>query len=443
MRVRLDQSIKIDLFNAVVFSKNQLEGVFDHLEPMCLVDKELKIIRLNRALVTFISKTYKDCLERKIEDAFSDWDYDLIVSNIKLAFSYRRSIQVNDYSIIENGKKGWYEITFYPVINEDKSVDECVVYFKNVTELFLTKKILYQQYKKLEEQQLTVEKQHIKLLETKNALDKVYQSLKEESKVARDVQQGIMPTELPEIRGVGFSSSYEPISDVGGDIFDILELSPSKIGVFIGDVSGHGLPAAFVGAMVKMALIDHAKEEVSPKELFTTINDSLCQNLKSGHYLTAFYGVYDLQTQVLHYGKASHPQPLLIRKNGDVLKLDTHGMFLGLLEEPEYEEKEIQLNQGDRIYFFTDGYFEIKGESGKRLMYDELCEMLIRLNHLSLDEVHQKLIVQLGEFIGKASLHDDRTFLAMEITGPREQYALDFFTSKDLEDKKGIDRKEK
>ena len=266
-------------FRIVEFSKNQLETIFDHLEPMCLVNEEFKVIRINRTMADFVNSHYKDCIGKGMEEVFSDWDHALLSHHVDLVLSSRRPIQINDYSLVERGKKGWFEIIFYPVTNQSK-VDECVIYFKNITELFLTKKILLQQYKKLEEQQMIVENKNALLIETRNSLDAKHQAIMDELSVAREVQRGLMPTVLPDIPGVEFYSSYEPISQVGGDIYDIFHLTDNYIGVFMGDVSGHGMAAAFVGAMVKMALIDHAHQTLSPKSLFEVINTNLITHLK-------------------------------------------------------------------------------------------------------------------------------------------------------------------
>lgn len=404
-------------FNAVQFSKTQLESIFDNLEPMCLVDNTLKIIRLNKPMAQNLQRDLKTCIGKPLETIFVEWDSDFLINNVELVFSSNRPIQVQNFSIVEKGKKGWFEIIFYPVANDGNQVKECVIYFKNVTELFLTKKILLEQYKKLEDQQRNLENKNALLIETRRSLDKAYQSIMDELSVAREVQQGILPATLPQFPGIDFYSSYEPISQVGGDVFDIMDLGDDKVGIFIGDVSGHGLPAAFVGAMVKMSLVDHASKNTSPVNLFNIMNASLIQNLKSGHYLTAFYGIFDLCTHNFCYSKASHPQPLLIRSaTSEVIELETKGMFLGLMETPGYEEREIKLHKGDRIYFFTDGYFEVMGKERRRFTYQEFSEWIKSVNHFTKKEAHGALQKKIKEFTGDQEAEDDRTILILEVT---------------------------
>jgi sigma-B regulation protein RsbU (phosphoserine phosphatase) len=423
---------KVDLFDIVEFSKNQLEAIFDHLDPMCLVNNEYEIMRLNRAMAEFIGKGFRECIKQPLQEIFPDWDHKLFTNNINLALFSGRPVNIHDYPLVDKGKKGWFEITFYPVLSEEKTSKECVIYIKNVTELYLTKKILLEQYKRLEEQQLIVENRNTLLIETQKSLDEAYQALMEDLTVAQEVQQGTLPTVLPRIPGIEFFSSYDPIRKVGGDIYDILELGDNRIGIFMGDVSGHGLAPAFVGAMVKMALVDHAYQQESPKKLFTIMNNNLVRHLKSGHYLTAFYGILDLSNNMFLYCKASHPNPILIRQDGDVQELETSGMFLGLIEEPDYEEKSIQLKNGDRLYFFTDGYFEAKGKDGTQITYSGLKKMIQSVNHMSPKKAHGSLIKKLGLQTGEEEQEDDRTFLMMEITGNfQERYSsmLDYFAN--------------
>ncbi|MBF0433049.1 MAG: SpoIIE family protein phosphatase, partial [Fibrobacteria bacterium] len=411
----------VQLFNTVEFSKNQLEAIFDHLEPMCLISQDLKVIRLNKAMAEFLGKDFKECLNLSIEEIFSDWDFSMITANVNLVLSSRRPLHVNEYEMLLNGKKSWFEISFHPIDSGEELPSECILTFNNITELVLTKRILLEQYKKLEDQQTIVENKHALLIETRKSLDQAYQAIMDELNVAQEVQQGIMPSDIPNFPGVEFFASYEPIRQVGGDIYDILDLGEGKVGVFIGDVSGHGLAAAFVGAMVKMALIDHAYQIHSPKALFSIINRNLIQHLKSGHYLTAFYGILDINDYTFLYSKASHPQPILIRKSGQLIKLETNGMFLGMIESPGYEEKKIQLQEGDRLYFFTDGYFEIRDVRGKQFMYSELARLIRSVNKLHREEAHTALVDELEVFNKSSELEDDRTFLIMEINNVEDR----------------------
>jgi len=393
-----------------------LEGILNHLEPLCVVDEGKTVTHINDAMARFLSKGISSCIGISLSELFNHWDIEVLNHQIDAAVSSHRPSMIGDFPLPEsNGKKGWYQVNFYP-LNSGKQKEECILSFKNTTELFLTKKILLEQYKKLEEQQVILEQKNTLLLDTRRILDLKHQAIMEELSVAQEIQRGLLPATLPQIPGLKFHSSYDPISQVGGDIYDVLDLGNRKIGIFIGDVSGHGLPAAFVGAMVKMALVDNAYDTISPKQLFYKMNNSLLQHLKSGHYLTAFYGVLDLHSYDFTYCKASHPQPLLVHADGSLEKLDSPGLFLGLMNEPSYEDRNIRLRKGDRLFLFTDGYFEIRTQSGVEFLYDTLVDFLSSSQELPLNNIAAQLTREIIKKTGTLEPEDDRTFLCMEIS---------------------------
>lgn len=392
-----------------------LEGILNNLEPLCIVNEAKQVTHINTSMADFLGRDYHTCIGVNLVDIFSNWDIEVILHHVDAVVASRRPSLIGDFPLPEHGKKGWFQINFYPLA-QSKGHNECIISLHNTTELFLTKKILLEQYKKLEEQQTNLEQKNALLIETRRILDQKHEAIMEELSVAQDVQQGLLPTTLPQIPGLKFHSTYDPISQVGGDLYDVIDLGNRKIGIFIGDVSGHGLPAAFVGAMVKMTLVDNAYDTISPKALFEKMNHSLIQHLKSGHYLTAFYGVLDLHTYDFTYCKASHPQPLLIHSDGTLEKLDSPGLFLGLMNEPGYEERTVRLRKGDRLFLFTDGYFEIKGDTGVEFLYDVLVEFLRNSQSLALSDVSNQLTREIIRKMGNVTPEDDRTFLAMEIS---------------------------
>jgi serine phosphatase RsbU (regulator of sigma subunit)/anti-sigma regulatory factor (Ser/Thr protein kinase) len=387
---------------------------------MCLVNAKLLVERLNTPLTKLISKNYSSCLNEHIQDIFLGWDEHIFVHNINLVLETGMLIRLDEHPFIRESSTNWYEISFHPVKDDSQKTIKCILSLKNVTESYMTKKMLVQQYKRLETTQNKLEENNSILQATQNSLDLAYQSLVEEVNVARDVQQSILPEKISHIGGVDFFVSYSPIKQVGGDLYEILNLSKDHIGVFIGDVSGHGLASAFVGAMVKMALIDHMPKCFSPKDLFSKINHNMLKHANSGHYLTAFYGIIDQTTNMFLYSKASHPPPILIRANGDLVPLSTGGMFVGLMEEPLYEEKSIHLEKGDRLYFFTDGYFELKNTEGQHFLYEDLQKLIHSVNHLSKEDAHQEILETLYAFTGSQTLEDDHTFLIVDITKEAE-----------------------
>ena len=233
---------------------------------------------------------------------------------------------------------------------------------------------------------------------------------------AREIQEGLLPPRI-EIPNINSWVYYEPIQSVGGDFYDIIPIDESKYGIFISDVAGHGLAAAFVGALAKMSLTVHAKKTQSPKRLMEILNDNLCSVLNSGHYLTAFYGILDLKDNSFKYTRASHPSPVLRRADGSFEQLDTKGLFVGIFPEPKYEEKTIHLHKGDKLLFFTDGAFEYVESENNKILYSDFLEIVKKYAHLNIDQILLHTSTEITTRIGaERGNEDDVTFLALEVS---------------------------
>jgi len=222
-------------------------------------------------------------------------------------------------------------------------------------------------------------------LRTKNSL------MEESLRTAREIQLTMLPQQYPTFpKGVTIEESafqfvhrYEPAESVSGDFFSITPISATEVGVFICDVTGHGVRAALVTAMIR-ALAEELKPLArDPGDFLRKLNFDLCSILKntgSPMLTTAFYAVADCQTGKLRFANAGHPKPLLVRRSvGQVEPLaNVSGRSqpaLGLFEDPPYQTTEITLASGDFLMLFTDGLYEVQGQneelySQERLMLD-------------------------------------------------------------------------
>ena len=222
-------------------------------------------------------------------------------------------------------------------------------------------------------------------LRTKNSL------MEESLRTAREIQLTMLPQQYPnfpqharpEDSAFQFVHRYEPAESVSGDFFSISALSDSEVGVFICDVTGHGVRAALVTAMIR-ALAEELKPLArDPGNFLRKLNFDLCSILKntgSPMLTTGFYAVADCSTGKLRFANAGHPKPLLVRRNiGHVEPLvNATGRSqpaLGLFDDPPYQSSEITLAPGDFLMLFTDGLYEVQGQneelySQERLMLD-------------------------------------------------------------------------
>ncbi|HOM37594.1 MAG TPA: PP2C family protein-serine/threonine phosphatase [Spirochaetota bacterium] len=252
-----------------------------------------------------------------------------------------------------------------------------------------------------------------KILEEKNRFIKnINNQIKKELQIANKIQQSLIVKNIPKIEGLKISSIYKPMEELGGDFYDITNIQNKIIGIFISDVSGHGVPAALV-TMILKSIIDNAGiKKLRPKELIEDINKKIV-SYNTGQFLTAFYGLYNSANKKLTYVKASHPEPILIR-DGKIIKLGGKGKILGMLEDINVEEKVIELQKNDKLIFYTDGLTEAINQN--KDMFEDTFYKIIECNYqLKIEELIDKIYFNLLEFCETYDLEDDVCLIGIEI----------------------------
>lgn len=256
----------------------------------------------------------------------------------------------------------------------------------------------------------------------KMRLEKAMAEIDEELTIAESVQTGLLPRELPEIVNLKTSAVYIPTGRVGGDLYDIVVTPSQKIAILIFDVSGHGVPAALIGAMAKMLFAHYIEKLESPACIFSEVNRQLCHFIRTDHYLTAFLGLLDPIRNVMLYSRAGHVRPMVFRwSSGEVFTLNAKGFFIGhnaLLDIAEYEEAEVKLEPNDRVVFYTDGLTE--GENRDNELYgpDRLQGVIEQHGRLPLDDLIANVIENQEMFREGVSLRDDFTLLCIQTESP-------------------------
>ena len=191
-------------------------------------------------------------------------------------------------------------------------------------------------------------------------LVRVRQETEMELDMAKQVQQGMLPKVLPRLDGYEVAAAYAPTGKVSGDFYDFIKLDDNHVFMLMTDVSGHGVPAALVTAMAKMAFDRHVKAGLSVADILTNVNVDLCAAINTDHYLTAFAGILELKSGRLVYSRVCHPYPVIYRhKTRSLEHLQMRGgFFLGMFEDNNYSEQETILNRGDLLFVYTDGINE-------------------------------------------------------------------------------------
>jgi PAS domain S-box-containing protein len=250
-----------------------------------------------------------------------------------------------------------------------------------------------------------LEKRNSELEAARSKLEKAQRAFEEELDMAKQVQDGLLPEKLPDIEGWALHSEYMPTGKVGGDFFDVVPLDSRRIFMVMADVAGHGVPAALVTAMAKMAFLRYVRAgQTSVAEILRQVNSDLFRAVRTDHYMTAFAGILDLSTGVLKYCRACHPYPFLVRAaTGEAERISQRGgFFVGMFEDAAYVEEELRIGVGDMLFMYTDGLHESMDASGRQFGLQRLEAA-----------IHNALAQREGHAMGRAP-NDDITVLALQ-----------------------------
>jgi phosphoserine phosphatase RsbU/P len=183
--------------------------------------------------------------------------------------------------------------------------------------------------------------------------------LEHELALAHDIQMSMLPHQMPAFPGFDFGARILPMAAVGGDFYDFIPLGKDRLGIAIGDVSGHGVPAALFMALTVSLLRSEASRECSPIQALRSVNRQMIHLNGEGMFVTLLFGVLDCTTGDFAFARAGHGLPLVARADGRVEEMPLkHGMALGLFEEASFSEQTLTLSPGDALLLYTDGVTE-------------------------------------------------------------------------------------
>jgi sigma-B regulation protein RsbU (phosphoserine phosphatase) len=250
----------------------------------------------------------------------------------------------------------------------------------------------------------------------KKQLAGAYEELDRELRVVGAMQRALLPQELPEIPGVELAAEYRTSERAGGDLYDLFPMVDGSWGLFIGDVSGHGTPAAVIMAITHALAHAHPGPPEPPERLMTYLNErlSIHYTSRTPAFVTAFYGVYSPKTGILKYANAGHPPPRVVR-GGKPMPLDAvRGLPLGVDEREVYPAGEIQLERGDLLMLYTDGISEAFNPAHQLFGFSRLDEALSRGAESARGGI-DSLLAAVEEWAQGRPAADDQTMLAMRV----------------------------
>jgi serine phosphatase RsbU (regulator of sigma subunit)/predicted ester cyclase len=235
----------------------------------------------------------------------------------------------------------------------------------------------------------------------------------QELQVARSIQQASLPKELLTLEGWQINPYYQPAREVGGDFYEFFELDAGKVGLAVGDATGKGIPAALAVTATSSMLRAVARDSgYSPGEVLERVNETLLARIPLNMFVTCFYAVLEPKSASLSYANAGHDLPYLWR-GGDAEELRARGMPLGLMAGMSYEEKEIELDYGEGVLFYTDGLVEAHDPKGEMFGFPRLRKLIAE--HGEESSLGDFLLEQLYSFVGEGwEQEDDITHLTLK-----------------------------
>jgi serine phosphatase RsbU (regulator of sigma subunit) len=241
------------------------------------------------------------------------------------------------------------------------------------------------------------------------------QSVEQELRVARSIQQASLPNEVPTLEGWQITPYYQPAKEVGGDFYDFHFLSASRLGLVVGDATGKGVPAALVMSTTlgMLQLAAQTLDSSSAGEVLEQVNETLVDRIPSNMFVTCFYCILEPESGHLTYANAGHDLPYVRRRGGECEELRARGMPLGLMPGMGYEEKETILETGEAALFYSDGLVEAHDPEGEMFGFPRL-QALVAEHADEERSLGDLLSEELYTFVGEGwEQEDDITLLTL------------------------------
>jgi serine phosphatase RsbU (regulator of sigma subunit)/DNA-binding transcriptional regulator YhcF (GntR family) len=234
---------------------------------------------------------------------------------------------------------------------------------------------------------------------------------------ALDIQQGLLPREVPQVAGFTIAGSWQPAQAVGGDYYDAFQLTATETALAVADVSGKGMAAALLMANLQATVKAYATLDSSPQDVCGRVNRAICNSITPGKYITFFYAVLDAGARRLTYTNAGHNPPLLVRRDGSCLRLAAGGTVLGVFSGAAFESVAVDLRLGDRLLMFTDGITEATDPRGEEFGEERLIALLREEPAAAAAELQATTMQRVTQYC-HGNFADDATVLAVVVDAP-------------------------
>lgn len=240
----------------------------------------------------------------------------------------------------------------------------------------------------------------------------------EELQVAAEIQSRLQPIAPPVAEGWDIIGASYPCREVGGDYYDFIpRRKGSAISIALGDVSGKGISAALSMSSLHAAVRAQSQvRDSSVLQVMREINNYIYESTPSNKFLTLFYAELDHSEAHLTYSNAAHPPPILLKASGEVVRLTTGGLPIGIRPEAVYDDERVSLAENDLLLIYSDGISEQESEEGEEFGDARLIEIMRQNSHSSAAQLRDRLTDELRRFSGTAPQTDDRSLVIIKRT---------------------------
>jgi len=258
-----------------------------------------------------------------------------------------------------------------------------------------------------------LEERNRQLEEKVQAGTQVLRLHEEDFERAREIQQALMPKQLPRITGCQLAAGWLPARIVSGDYYDVIRLGNSSVAIAVGDVSGKGMAAALLMSNLQAIVHAFVPGQLAPHELCAKANQIIAANVAPGKYITFFYAVVDTARMRIDYCNAGHNLPILQHTDGTLETLGQGGPVLGVLPDAHFVSGFAQLQGGDCLTLFTDGLTEATNAADEEFGEKRLMD-LFKQRSGGAEECHREVLAAVTQF-SNGVFHDDVTLLIMTV----------------------------
>jgi len=254
--------------------------------------------------------------------------------------------------------------------------------------------------------------------------------MRQDLEAAAKVQQNLLPKQAPDTPQADFAWYYQPCDELGGDTLNMFLLDETHLAMYLLDVTGHGVPASLLS--VSLSQVMTAREASSsvlvsadpqssgvvvnaPGQVAQTLNRLFPFERQNYHYFTMVYGVLDTETRILRFVLAGHPGPILVRSGQEPREMEGSGLPVGVMDDAVFDEHELQLEPGDRVFFYSDGITEAWNQKGEMLDTPGFCDLITQTSQGGLKESLDAFIVALKGWCGSRPFDDDVSIFVLEV----------------------------